>query len=90
MFLRTLRCGNRLKGLKHHSDVPAYGVDVPDVVGQLYAVYDYLALLVFLQPVEHPDESGFAEPDGPNTTTTCPLLISVEIPLMTWKSPNHL
>ena len=46
--------------LEHHADLAADLVDVLEVVGQLDAVDDDLALLVLLQPVDAADQRRLA------------------------------
>ena len=42
--------------LEHHADFAADGVDAFQVIGQFDVVDDDLALLVFLQPVDAPNQ----------------------------------
>ena len=46
--------------LEHHADVAADFVDFFQIVGQLSAVHDYLALLMLFQPVDAADQRRFA------------------------------
>ena len=46
--------------LEHHADLAADGLDVLDVVGQLDAVDDDVALLVLLEPVDAADQGRLA------------------------------
>ena len=41
-------------------------------------------------PLTHLISVDLPEPDGPQTTTTSPLAISVEQRFKTWKGPYHL
>ena len=56
--------GEQVERLEDHAHVPADGVDVAHVVGQLDAVDDDVPPLVLLQAVDGADESGLAGPGG--------------------------
>ena len=58
--------------LEHHADLAAHLVDLLQVVGELLAVDDDLALLVLLQPVDAADHVDLPEPDGPQMTMRSP------------------
>src|SRR5215467_3760196 len=50
----------QVKALKHHPDLGADLIDLADVVGELDALDNDLALLVLLQPIDAADEGRFA------------------------------
>src|SRR5690606_2073914 len=50
----------KIERLEHHADFGADFIDVPEVVGELDAVDDDLALLVFFETVDAADERRFS------------------------------
>ena len=64
-FSRMVRCGNRLKCWNTMPTSRADFVDLLQVVGELDAVDDDLALLVFLEPVDAADQRRLARARRP-------------------------
>ena len=58
-ILEHRQMGEKIEVLKHHADFAANGVNVFQIVGELRPVHDDLALLVFLEPVDAPDQGRF-------------------------------
>ena len=52
--------GKQVEALEHHADFGADLVDLAQVVGELRAIDDDLALLMLLEPVDAADQRGFA------------------------------
>jgi hypothetical protein len=50
----------QIESLEHHPDFAPYFVDPFDIVGQLYSVDHNRPALMFLQPINAPNQSRFA------------------------------
>ncbi len=46
--------------LEHHTDILAHLVDCLDIIGQLGAIDDQMAILVFFEPVDATDQRRFS------------------------------
>ena len=50
----------QVETLEHHPDFPTYLVDPFDVIGQLHSIDHNRPALMFLQPIDAPNQSRFA------------------------------
>ena len=46
----------QVEALKHHANLAPYRINVFHLIGQLIAIYDDLACIVFFQPVDTADQ----------------------------------